>query len=370
MCVEIGGIFKIEILENKNIVFKTESHNMVVNGGINQIAKWLSSNNNSSCRNNHKSGEVLFSNLGVKRINISNFTVNSETDSYENINASIDSWNNTFSVSNNNNGERKISIEFIDSITKEKNTVSLKAIGLYGKRTSNYNYNTKGTTITLERTLPDGTVSEKKYYYGTVLSPLIQSNEALTESTGNNWFGGKYYSYLTFDKIITNDEEWIVKQESTSEDSSSNSLSYNYSENATPDKGFLEYISKITITDNWNSKVQLNEIDIFVQENKLPESPSIIKLGTGNLETNSTDENLNNFVSNVNIDSIEIENNIVRYNSYLLEDELNDIEFKEIGLFFKDENNNEKMFARSVFPVSWTKSQGQVVKIYYELQVN
>jgi hypothetical protein len=400
MKTNISGIFTLETKGNK-----VSKKNMVVNQGITQLFNWFKMADYVQ-KPNHKAGEKLFSDKAIERINWKNSEVSvgglttSETtnneikNSFSNVSAIVDSWENSSLTSNySSSNERFIKVTFKDS-EKNDTAIDLKGIALYGKRTSNYSsyYLSYCGKIVLKRKIDGTHIAKKTFEVPVMLTPCYISSEKLTtDKTSQYWMGGKYYVYLTFEELFNNQKDWkffvleeVIKEEIVNgnlirysetieteidKDKISDKLvGFQYS--ADLENPYLEKIYEVEISDRYNSYIQINELDVFsYRKNVFYNAPSFFKLGNGKNETSITDTDLSNSIDEIPVEEIyKTDDGKIRYVGYIQEDQLNNAEISEIGIFF-EQDKEKKMFAKTVLTEPFIVPEGSFIRISYDLEV-
>ena len=411
----ISGVFHLET-KDKSVSKK----NMVVKEGVEQLFNWFKMSDYLG-EVKHQAGEKLFSFQNIERINWKNsvVSVDNNTDetiknSFSNIQAMVDSWDNTFAHSNySNSSGRFFKVTFKDKkdtpdIKYDPVEIDLRGVAIYGKKVSNYSsYSTYYCgKIILKRKFSETIIAKKIFEVPVLISPTYMSSDKLTTDKNNKyWQGGKYYVYFTFDEMFGNEKDWSfydIKKNETLEKETVKTLDLSgFQNSATLEKPYLEKIYEIEFSDFYNSTIQINELDFYTyRKNCVYNSPSFFEIG-GKLsevveeESSSTsgseeesvsyeDTGLSNSIAKIPVDEIyRTEDGKLRYVGYIPEDEYDNTEINEIGLFFEQDNtekdntekdnteqdNKEKMFAKTVLAEPFTVPEGSFVRIMYELEV-
>ena len=409
MKTNISGIFTLETKGNK-----VSKKNMVVNQGITQMFNWFKAADYVP-KPNHKAGEKLFSYKAIERINwknsevsvgglTTNQTTNNEIkNSFSNVSAIVDSWENSALTSNySSSNERFIKVTFKDS-EKNDTAIDLRGIALYGKRTNNYtsSYLSYCGKIVLKRKICLSTlnanidvintgnntfnpldnidvlqyyIAKKTFEVPVMLTPCYLASEKLTtDKTSQYWMGGKYYVYLTFEELFNNKKDWefFYSDEKTPvKEKETLDVLVNLQYNADLENPYLENIYEIEISDRYNSYIQINELDVFsYRKNIFYNAPSFFKLGNGNNETSITDTDLSNSIEEIPVEEIyKTGDGKIRYVGYLQEDQLKNAEISEIGIFF-EQDKEKKMFAKTVLTKPFIVPEESFVRISYDLEV-
>ena len=371
----ISGVFHLET-KDKSVSKK----NMVVKVGVEQLFNWFKMSDYAG-EVKHQAGEKLFSFQEVERINWKNniVSVDNNTDetiknSFSTIQAMVDGWDNTSANSNYSNSyERFFKVTFVDE--KNNNTeVDLKGVAIYGKRTSGYsNYTISNCgKIILIRKINETVVAKKTFEVPVLISPCyLDSNKLTTDKNSKYWQGGKYYVYFTFDEMFGNEKDWefydIEKNETVSKETLDLS---DFQVSVTFEKHYLEKICEIEFSDFYNGTIQINELDFYTyRKNCVYNSPSFFKLGNGKTEVSYSDTDLSSPLVKIPVDEIyKTEDGKIRYVGYIPEDEYDNTEISEIGLFF-EQDNKEKLFAKTVLTEPFIVPEGSFIRIMYELEV-
>ena len=371
----ISGVFHLET-KDKSVSKK----NMVVKEGVEQLFNWFKMSDYAG-EVKHQAGEKLFSYQDLERINWQNniVSVDNNTDetiknSFSNIQAIVDGWDNTSANSNYSNSyERFFKVSFIDE--KNNNTeVDLKGIALYGKRISGYGNSTISYCgkIILKRKFSETIIAKKIFEVPVLISPCNLNSDKLSADKKNQyWMGGKYYVYFTFDEMFGNEKEWEFYDVVTNSVVSKETLDLSGFQNSvTLEKPYVENICEIEISDRYGSTIQINELDVYTyRKNCFYDSPSFFKLGNGKTEVSYSDTDLSSPLAKIQVDEIyKTEDGKIRYVGYIPEDEYNNTEISEIGLFF-EQDNKEKMFAKTVLTESFIVPESSFIRIMYELEV-
>lgn len=375
---KISGVFSLESKHQK-----VSKSNMVVKDGITQLFNWFKLADYAQAIK-HSPGEKLFSKNAVERLNWSLSDVSIEgnetiKNSFSNIEAIIDGWNNTNSFSNYSGSVlRKIKISFKNNENKEA-LLNLKGIALYGKRVSNYgsSYVSYAGSIILTKKFKynDAIYVAKKIFETPVLiSPCsLDSDKLSSDEKSQYWAGGKYYVYFTFEEMFNNEKDWEFYDSNNSvvklTEEELNSI--NFQKSITLEKPYLEDICEIEITDAYNSTIQINELDIYTyRPNCFYNSPSFFKIGTGNKEVEISDVDLKGAIEEkIMVEDIYLtDDGKIRYVGYIPEGKYDNINICEIGLFYK-QDGVEKLFAKTVLTDAFTIPKDSLVRVAYDLEV-
>lgn len=375
---KISGVFSLESKHQK-----VSKSNMVVKNGITQLFDWFKLADYAQAIK-HSPGEKLFSKNAVERLNWSLSDVSTDganetiKNSFSNIEAIIDGWNNTSSFSNYSGSYlRKIKVSFKENEKGEG--LNLKGIALYGKRVSNYESSSvsySGSIIlTRKFVLNDVSYVAKKIFETPVLmSPCSLDSDKLSfDEKSQYWAGGKYYVYFTFDEMFNNEKNWEFYDSNNSviklTEEELNSI--NFQKSITLETPYLKDICEIEITDAYNSTIQINELDIYTyRPNCFYNSPSFFKIGTGNTAVDISDVNLASAIEEkIMVEDIYLtDEGKIRYVGYIPEGKYNNINISEVGLFYK-QDGVEELFAKTVLTEAFTIPKDSLVRIAYDLEV-
>jgi hypothetical protein len=274
------------------------------------------------------------------------------SDLYQNVHLAFDCYDNTAATSNTTS-DKNITFEF------KKPLNSLRGIGFYGEKTASYNNSDYGVTLNVY-TIIDEKEYCKSYSINSILTPLKQYDYKMSfDENSSDWAGGKYYKYVSFDRMFLN-PSWFYE-----DDNKNKILSETRNEEGTFDKPYIDKITKIEIVDKMNSYNNLNEIDIFTEGNnyKIP-AMSYMKIGNSNAENNPEFTDLVGTETKIiPIEYSEIEGNKVRFGCVLISTGGETI--NEIGIF----NNNDEMFARAVLDETIMVNENEYFHLYYDLEI-
>lgn len=380
----ISGTFHLDTKENS-----ISKKNMVVDNGIKQVFNWFRLSDYAQPVKHH-AGEKIFSKYDIERINWQNSVVSIDNNSdenmknsFSNIQAIVDGWDNTSLSSNySTSNERSIKITFND---KENNPaeIDIKGIALYGKRTSNYSNSTISYCgkIILKRKIKDGVIAKKIFEVPVLLSPCYMNSDKLSFSQDSEyWAGGKYYVYFTFDEMFDNKKSWKFYQISTNEETSETteeeitqesieSELTDFQESVTFENPYLEKIYEVEFIDRYYSYIQINEADIYTyRKNCFFNSPSYFKIGNGTTEVTATDNDLESIITEIPVDEIYETETGIRYVGYIPESDYDNIQISEVGIFF-EQDGTKNMFAKTVLTEPFIVPEGSFVRIMYDLEV-
>lgn len=371
----ISGVFHLET-KDKSVSKK----NMVVKEGVEQLFNWFKMSDYVG-EVKHQDGEKLFSFQNIERINWKNsvVSVDNNTDetiknSFSNIQAMVDGWDNTSANSNYSNSyERFFKVSFKDESGKDTE-INLKGIALYGKRISRYSNSTiyYCGKIILKRKFSETIIAKKTFEVPVLISPCNLNSDKLSADKKNQyWMGGKYYVYFTFDEMFGNEKDWEFYNVLTNSVVSKKTLDLSGFQNSvTLEKPYLENIYEIEMSDIYNSTIQINEFDFYTyRKNCVYNSPSWFELGYGKKVVSYEDTELSNSIAKIPVDEIyRTEDGKLRYVGYIPEDEYDNTEINEIGLFF-NQDGAVRMFAKTVLEEPFTVPEGSFIRIMYELEV-